>query len=169
MQQNTAWAPEGRERQSQAGPKGPKPAHRLLVFNIFFRGCFQKLDGTVEQGWTQRVWYCQQEKVFLKAFPQSGWCIAWLLTPPWMGSQCRYSRDKIPQTTSYLSCSREGFRWSRTRRGKLWRLWIAFGSWGKKMHKPFPASTLFVQRPKVPLCTLGEIIQEKPQQSIKMR
>ena len=114
---HTAWAPEEHERQIQAGPKGPKPAHRLLVFHIFFRGCFQKLDGTVEQGWTQRVWYCQQEKVFLKAFPQSGWCIAWLLTPPWMGSQCRYSRDKIPQATSYLSCSREGFRWILFDRG----------------------------------------------------
>ena len=30
-------------------------------------------------------------------FPQTGWCIAGLLTHPWMGSQCRY-RDKIPHT-----------------------------------------------------------------------
>ena len=39
---HTAWAPEGREGRSQAGPKGPKPAPRLLVykyFSWFFSSC----------------------------------------------------------------------------------------------------------------------------------
>ena len=53
-------------------------------------------------GRTQRACYCQQEKVFLETiFLWSRWCMAGLLTHPWMGSQCRY-RDKIPHphTTS---------------------------------------------------------------------
>ena len=56
-------------------------------------------------GRTQRAFYCQQEKVFLETiFLWSRWCMAGLLTHPWMGSQCRY-RDKIPHphTTSNIT------------------------------------------------------------------
>ena len=58
----------------------------FLCFLLFF----------LDTGRTQRVCYCQTVESFSRDyFPQSGWCIARLLTSPWMGSQCRY-RDKIP-------------------------------------------------------------------------
>ena len=59
---HTAWAPEGREGQSQAGPKGPKPTRRaskLLVhtywqYDIAYLQCHDSNDSKMQSfvsGW----------------------------------------------------------------------------------------------------------------------
>ena len=120
------------------------PFYNLLIFQmlgverlLFFM--FPTVGFFLDTGRTQRVCYCQTVESFSRDyFPQSGWCIARLLTSPWMGSQCRY-RDKIPhphihipyiQTTPWGSLShKRGFVWIK-KKFSFWSMrWIMDCIW----------------------------------------